>query len=188
MLRRILTGETAFDRALQRLAGQRRVDVRRALAAVSGSVAESQPEALLTLVQGWLVAAARPQASPEAGDRLQSTALLLLCPLAGSRGPALLEIIHHLPDDLASEANAALADLLAELAGSGSAGAVLDLLERLTADTPPREWLIGRVLAGSWVLKHQARAEAILKQLESRTGITRHITNARRALDRRVEG
>lgn len=188
MLPRRLNGDNAVEGTLQNLAGERREDVRRALAGAGVVYARAFSDQLQSLAQSWLLAAARPQTSPETRDRLQSTALRLLCPLADSRAPALLEIIRSLPAGLAPEANAALADLLAALAEAGSSADVLNLLESWASISPPNAWLIGRVLAGGWALDNRARAEAILARLESRTGPTRYISNARRALSRRVEG
>ena len=188
MLRRTVNGEAFFDSALQTLAGARRADVRQVLARAGEAQAGAFPDQLLGLALSWLAAAAAAQTASEVRDRLQSTALLLICPLAGRRALALLAIIRALPAELGPEANAALAALLAALAESGSADEVLELLKEWAVASPPPEWLIGRALSGGWVLEHRAQAEAILAHLESRTGPTRHISNARRALDRRVEG
>jgi hypothetical protein len=77
-----------------------------------------------------------------------------------------------------------LAGLLIALAEAGQAGAVLALLSDWSSRPEPNGWSISKTLSASWAAGHTWEAVAILEKLQARTGRTRHVTNALRALER----
>ena len=161
--------------ALSTPGGDPRPEVRRLLGRTLAEAGAASPERLLTLGRAWL-----------RGDspRLRHTALTALRGAVPARGQALIPLLETLPQRLDIESSEALAALLSALAQHGHPEAVLRLLETRTAAEPPDLWLAGRVLSGRWAAAHAGRVSTLLEALETQHGISRHISNARRALRR----
>lgn len=161
-----------------------RAEVRTALAQALGEAGKGQPVLLLGLVTPWL---------QDPSPRLRHTALLALAARAEEKGfviafkDKLLEIfeVSHLDED--PEVRAGLAALLIAAARHGLAEAVLDRLKAWAQEPEPVSWVISQVLSASWAAEHLAGAEEVLNILEAQTGLTRYITNARRALQRHID-
>jgi hypothetical protein len=122
--------------------------------------------------------------------RLRHTSLLALAARAGEAGFTgaygldVLERLEGLQADPDPEVKGGLAAVLIALAQAGLAEAVLDRLECWAGEREPSDWVISQVLSAAWAAEHPARTEAILQRLEAQTGLTRYVTNTRRALER----
>ena len=154
-----------------------RPEVRRAL---GDTLAEAcPPERLLPLGRAWL-----GNSSPA----LRHTVLLALRGAVKGQGKALLNLLAPLHGEHEPESSQALVNLLNALGEQGYAREVLRLLETWIQRADLNPWLVGQTLSRRWAAAHAATAYVLLDALEARHGYSRHISNARRALQRHARG
>ena len=120
----------------------------------------------------------------DSSPRLRQTALAFLPALAPSHGERLIDLCASLEDEQDNGVRAALVAALVDLARAGQAEPVLDLLASWASGTSPKTWVVSKTLSASWAAVHPKRALSILETIQSRTGKTKEITNALRALER----
>ena len=158
-----------------------RPEVRRSLAESLGEAGAGDPARLWELVTPWI---------QDSSPRLRHSALLALAKRSeepgfiAERGRELLEQLEGLQSDPDPEVRGGLAAVLTAAARNGLHAPVLDALQRWAGEPEPSSWVISQVLSAAWAAQHLDRAGDILKTLEARTGLTRYVTNARRALER----
>ena len=170
---------------LRRAGGDSRAEVRLAVAMALVQGSEAGPERATRLVSSWL---------GEGSPRLRQTALFVLAGLAD--GPAVeqtwaqetLGSLERLSAEADPDVRAALVAALVSLAEAGYPVPVLDLLERWSHLKSENAWVIARTLSASWAAEHPERVSAILAQLEARSGPSRTVESARRALERHRQG
>ena len=160
---------------LRRAGQDSREEVRDAAGKALGAYAGRNPAKLFSLVSTWLA---------EPSHRLRQTALLAAPALIASHAEKLLSLVAGLQEDPDPGVQSALVALLIALAGAGHAEAVLALLSDWSGEPDPNAWTISKVLSASWAAGHARSAVEILERLEARTGRTRYVTNALRALER----
>jgi hypothetical protein len=164
---------------LRRAAGDPRPEVRAGLGGALFATAQQDSTRLLSLGEKWC---------HEPSPRLRQTALNFLPALADSHADRLLALYASLGDEDDRKVRAALVAALVDLAGAGQAESILDLLASWASGSSPNIWVIAKTLSASWAAVHHVRALAILETIQSRTGKTKEVTNALRALERHGVG
>lgn len=174
---RYLQGERELAVDLAHLAHDPRPEVSLGLQLALESHGTANPDALLALGEDWL----------GAGDlRLRALALNFLRCLAPTHGDKLLSLtdgIYHKAD---RAVRAALANCYIALGQAGNAPALLEHFNTCTDDRRAR-WAICRALSTSWAADHPSATRRILAEIEARHGPSRHVNNARRALERHLQ-
>jgi len=179
--KRCMAGLEAPEQDLIKAGRDARPEVRRALAESLGEPGAGVPARLWELVTPWL---------QDPSPRLRHAALLALAKrseepgFVTGYGPVLLEKVEGLQADPDPEVRGGLAAVLTAAARKGQGTAVLDTLQRWAGAPEPSSWVISQVLSAAWAAQHLDRAGEILQVLQTRTGLTRYVTNARRALER----
>jgi hypothetical protein len=152
-----------------------RSEVRAALGAALKEAGEAHPQRLLHLIEEWLA---------DPSPRARATALLTLPAPTEPYRERLVELIAPLGSDNDRDVRKALADSLRQLAGRGLAESVLGLLAVWGQEPRPNVWVIARALSGAWAAEYPGEVTAILIKIHSKTGESKALTNAQRALAR----
>jgi hypothetical protein len=171
---RFLQGERELAVDLVQLAHDPRPEVSFAMQLALESHGAANPEALLALGADWL----------GADDlRLRALALNFLRCLAPTHGDKLLSLTDGIYHNADRAVRAALANCYIALGQAGNAPALLEHFNTCAEDRRAR-WAICRALSASWAAEHPSTTRRILAEIEACHGPSRHVNNARRALER----
>ena len=172
---RYVKSNDSTEKDLRQSGNDSRLDVRLALGKSLSVVCEADPKKTINLGITWI-----KHSSP----RLRYTSLIFLPALANNFEEEIIELLGTLSTDPNLEVRAALVDALNHLGRMGFSRSVLGLLSLWSSESQPDSWLICRILSGSWAVNHTGEVKSILQDVHAKTGESRYITGALKALKR----
>jgi len=169
----------AIKQSLWRVAGDKRWEVRRALAEAVAWGSVSDPTAGYAIITSWL---------GDLSPRRRQTGWLALAALvshpeaADILGEKILHTVTKTQIDPDPRMIATLEKILSALARRGLEEQVLGLLEGWADGTDPPDVLVVSLLTSDWARAHHQRAAGILEKIAHRLGPSRKISRAMKAL------